>query len=95
MTRTEKLTNEINKIYDHHRDGIHALPLVGPRGGRNAATIDGWTTTAGIGAISKAAKKSAMPTLKWWDGPCRTPAVAIPLCTWAEIYEAYRKIFNR
>ena len=54
MTKTEQLAKRMEGIAKQHKGEISRLATRGPRGGRNAYAISGWSAP-GNSAISKAA----------------------------------------
>jgi hypothetical protein len=91
-TRTEQLADAIEKIYQANKADIDTLPNHGPNGGRNAATISGWTNY-GNGTITRAANMTNMPVMSYWSGSAPTPSSALPEMCYKEITKAYNKIF--
>jgi hypothetical protein len=93
MTRTQKLSIEIQNIYLRNKIAISALDRRGPNGGTNANNIMGWTRSPS-GTVTKAANMTDLPVLNLWDGSAPTPSSAIPECVYADIVRVYNKIFN-
>jgi hypothetical protein len=89
MTRTQKLHEALVKIAESRKDQIALLEYVGPRGGKNAKNIYGWTKSS-----ANITRAGGLPMMKWWDGKYPTPATAIPCCCAGEAHEAERKIFG-
>ncbi len=92
-TRTEKLTVKCNDIYAKHKPAIDSLDRYGPRGGVNAAYIDGWTHH-GNGTITRACNMSDIPIKPYWSGSLPTAASAIPTCVVDDLLTAYKDIFK-
>jgi len=90
MNLTQKLTTRINELYKDYKEIVDNLDTCGPRGGSNAAYIDGWTSL-GNTAISRAANLSDMPTLNWYDGFNCRPTVAIPQVIAVQILMYYHQ----
>jgi len=95
MTRLEKLTIELQKIAEKHKDEIQNLRRSGVNGGINAKHIDGWSRSPN-GTITRSANMTSnLPVMRWWDGCLPTPSSAIPHCCVNEAYESYKQIFNK
>ena len=92
LTRTEKLSQAIQEIYEANKIAIKNLDTKGPNGGTNAANISGWINH-GNGTITKAANESQMPVLNYWSGSAPTPSSAIPACVYNDCVKAYDRIF--
>ena len=93
MTRTEKLAQEIQKIYESKKAIIEDLDRQTPLGGSNAKNIIGWDNPHN-GTITRAANMTDMPVLPYWSGSNPTPASAIPKCVLASVEQAYDAIFK-
>ena len=91
-TRTQKLITICNALYAVNKTEIDALATNGPRGGCNAAYIDGWAHN-GIAVITRAANLSDLPTMPYWSGSAPTPATSIPRCVNDLLIGAHTKLF--
>lgn len=93
MTRFEKLSTELQCLWNEHAEEIKALPRTGPKGGHNACNISGWLRCPHQ-TITKAAHHYGLATMRYWDGPAPTPSTAIPACVRYEAEKAYKRIYK-
>lgn len=92
-TRTEKLSRELERIYEENRVEIEALSVIGPRGGSNARIIPGWKLSPN-GTISRAIGLFGGRRADYYSGRGPTPSTAIPAVIYDEALEAYYRIFE-
>jgi len=90
QTKTGQLHDKLEVIAKRHASEIGELSYKGPKGGRNARNIDGWSrSTANI------TRAGGLPTLKWWDGSAPTPSTGIPTCCADEADVAEKEVFGK
>jgi hypothetical protein len=92
MNKTMRLVNQIKAIAAAYKSDINNLSYTGPRGGSNAANIQGWTHN-GNGTITKACRLAGVPIAPYWSGSAKTPASAIPQAINDQAVAAYNTIF--
>lgn len=95
MNKTQKLTNAIVRNLSVYRHEIETLERRGPRGGRNAKSIQGWSRSPHV-TITKAINQSGENlVMNWWDGSNPTPSSAIPSCIVELCKSEYQRIFKK
>jgi len=90
MTRTDRLQIKLREIAENHKEEIEKLSYRGPRGGRNALYINGWSRST-----NNITRANGLPMLNWWDGSAPTSSTGIPECCYDEAIAAEKEIFKR
>ena len=90
QTKTGQLHDKLEVIAKRHAAEIDRLSYRGPRCGRNARNIDGWSRSTGN--ITRA---GGLPMMKWWDGANPTPSTGIPMCCADEAVVAEKEVFGK
>lgn len=91
MNITQECATKLRTAWDSLSSQQREVQHRGPKGGRNARHIPGWSSSPHQ-TVTKACHGAGIPTMQYWSGSCTTPSTAIPTVLYDTALDIMREI---